>query len=455
MSWSDVRARSGAMGALLILCVASAAGACTGASSGSSATASAPSAATDAPSTTAAALPTPSAIATEPPTASPALDPTGQPSATPTPKATSTPKATLPTGDPGCAGGSTAPIKTSGAAVPSIAPGHFAPAAPLPTGGGHDTATLLANGKVLLLGAGRPMLYEAATNTFSPAGAMVQERAFPLAIPLASGKVIVLGGTGFGTCAISDIDSMEIYDPATNRFTPVNWPAPNETYRRATPLADGTILLTEGSVYVNDEWVPASAVFDPSTGKLTRVGGDLQPGGGAAVATLPDHSVLFAGGYKMQGMVWQPISTAMRYVPATHRFEAVAMPTTAPRGGATATLLKDGRVLVAGGVTSISDDVCPGACLRSSELYDPATGGFVASGSMVQGRANHTATLLPSGDVLVTGGAFDEFAEIWSSGTFHPTAGPMTHPRGETVSVLLPDGRVLVVGEGTADLYQP
>jgi hypothetical protein len=74
---------------------------------------------------------------------------------------------------------------------------------------------------------------------------------------------------------------------------------------------------------------------------------------------------------------------------------------------------------------------------------------------MTYGRAGATATLLPSGDVLITGGTYGTVAEIWSAGTFHVTAGEMTHERWETIAVLLPNGRVLVVGNGTADLYQP
>ena len=63
----------------------------------------------------------------------------------------------------------------------------------------------------------------------------------------------------------------------------------------------------------------------------------------------------------------------------------------------TATLLPNGKVLVAGGYNG-------GACLTSAELYDPASGTWGAAGSLTTARAYHTATLLPNGKVLVAGG---------------------------------------------------
>src|SRR5438094_5551517 len=65
----------------------------------------------------------------------------------------------------------------------------------------------------------------------------------------------------------------------------------------------------------------------------------------------------------------------------------------------TATLLPNGKVLVAGGTNSNSGEV-----FASAELYDPATGVWTNTGRMVYGRYRHTATLLTNGKVLVTGG---------------------------------------------------
>lgn len=114
----------------------------------------------------------------------------------------------------------------------------------------------------------------------------------------------------------------------------------------------------------------------------------------------------------------------------------------------TATLLNDGRVLIAGGVNYLTSagDVDPTA---SAELYDPTTGTFSYTGSMLEPRYGHTATLLEDGRVLITGGRADYLPEIFdpATGKFSATAGTMTgNHMYHAASVRLNDGRVLVTG---------
>jgi len=128
-----------------------------------------------------------------------------------------------------------------------------------------------------------------------------------------------------------------------------------------------------------------------------------------------------------------------------------------PRYWHTATRLRDGRVLVAGG----RDLTTP---TNTAEIYDPQTGRFTATGAMAQPRARAAATLLVDGRVLITGGTTSAtVAELYdpSSGQFTPTYGPMSYPRLEHSAALLLDGRVLIVGgapEGhrdEAELFDP
>jgi len=130
----------------------------------------------------------------------------------------------------------------------------------------------------------------------------------------------------------------------------------------------------------------------------------------------------------------------------------------------TATLLRSGKVLITGGRYSSTGG------LSSAELYDPASGTFSATGSMREGRWYHTATLLQNGKVLVAGGTPDNntsmsSAELYdpASGTFS-AAGSMRVARNFHVAVLLPNGNVLLAGGGagrgsatlaSAELYDP
>ncbi len=150
-------------------------------------------------------------------------------------------------------------------------------------------------------------------------------------------------------------------------------------------------------------------------------------------------------------------------VVAAHGFKATGS-MSVPRGDHIATLLQDGRVLVAGGVSFATT----GVTYRSTaELYDPTAGTFSRTGGMKNARHCHTATLLPNGQVLVAGGydgsTFLAAAEIFDpvSGTFAST-GAMTSPRCFHTATLLPTGRVLIAGGSdgnavltTAELFDP
>ena len=130
--------------------------------------------------------------------------------------------------------------------------------------------------------------------------------------------------------------------------------------------------------------------------------------------------------------------------PPAGSFTATGSMSTA-RYGHSATLLLDGRVLVAGGDGG-----------RTAELYDPASGLFVATGSMVMSRQLHSATRLPDGRVLLVGGRQDASAELFdpATGSFSPT-GEMRIAQHWHSAVTLANGKVLVVGDIEGTLYDP
>ena len=140
------------------------------------------------------------------------------------------------------------------------------------------------------------------------------------------------------------------------------------------------------------------------------------------------------------------MSSAELYDPATGSWSSTGSLGTA-RDVHTATLLPSGKVLIAGGVYYGGDG---GSALNSAELYDPATGTWSNTGGLNTGRYLHTATLLPSGKVLVVGGYKDfsgylSSAELYdpATGTWRATGSLDTARYGHTAT-LLPSGKVLV-----------
>ncbi|WP_175545087.1 kelch repeat-containing protein [Variovorax sp. OV329] len=169
---------------------------------------------------------------------------------------------------------------------------------------------------------------------------------------------------------------------------------------------------------------------------------------------LTNGKVLVAGGHDDAST----LASAALYTPGTGLWTATGS-MGATRFFHTATLLQDGRVLIAGG-----EDLL-GVFRSSAELFDPATGQWSPTGAMSTARSGHTATLLPDGKVLVaagTNGSFLLSAELFdpATGQWTPT-GSMNTARSVFTATSLTDGRVLVAG-GTngspisaAELFDP
>ena len=176
---------------------------------------------------------------------------------------------------------------------------------------------------------------------------------------------------------------------------------------------------------------------------------------------LPDGRVLIAGGFKKAhaGDDEAYSSTAEIFDPRTRKFSATGE-MSYKRGGHTATLLIGGLVLVAGGWNLMG-------VISSAELYDPASEKFTTIGSMTMRRGGCTATLLLDGRVLICGGTGRDVtssAEIFDPArkSFTPT-GSMTVPRHAHSALILPGGRVLIAGGlsrrdavlSSAEIYDP
>jgi hypothetical protein len=185
-------------------------------------------------------------------------------------------------------------------------------------------------------------------------------------------------------------------------------------------------------------------VFDPVSGGWSDTGSLNTPRELHTATLLPNGNVLVAGGES--GNVLQ--STEL-YNPATGKWTTVAFMRDA-REDHTATLLPNGKVLVTGG-----DNLSPFPnYLSSAEVYDPILKSWSQIASMSSPRTYHTATLLPNGKVLVAGGYTGGSNFLGSAETYDPSiptaswkpAGTMTTTRIGHAATLLEDGHVLLTG---------
>jgi WD40 repeat protein len=222
------------------------------------------------------------------------------------------------------------------------------------------------------------------------------------------------------------------------------------TQGKATLLPDGQVLVT-GANAGGGAPLPSPELYDPATGTWAVTGQMNTPRTDATATLLPDGQVLVAGGTSAAGTF--ALSSAELYNPATGTWSVTGSMHQGRSGlnsaGASATLLPDGQVLIAGGEDANFNP------LSSAELYDPATGKFTRTGSMTTGGVGQSATLLNDGQVLMAeGGVADLYNP--ATGKFTPTAS-MLSGHAAPVGTLLPDSDVLVTGKGQpfAELYHP
>jgi hypothetical protein len=289
---------------------------------------------------------------------------------------------------------------------------------------------------------------------------MTSPRVYAGAALQADGRVLVTGGESTGP----DVASAEVYDPATGKFTATGSMKVGRSYHSETLLADGRVLVAGGSSQSGA--TAAAETYDPATGKFTATGPMTQKRENQTATRLATGQVLLAGGDAGGGGTI--LSTAELYDPATGKFASTAGAMTTKRLSQTATLLADGRVLLAGG-----DDATK---TGSAEIYDPATGNFTPTGAMAGPRFWHAAALLTNGRVLVVGG---DGVNCWmlqqcnsgtlatselydpAAGTFVP--GPSLHGARDLYSVFsVAGGGAEVIGGEingapvvTSELYKP
>ncbi|WP_246356678.1 Kelch repeat-containing protein [Pyxidicoccus fallax] len=359
------------------------------------------------------------------------------------------------------------------------------------------TATLLPDGSILVAGGVELLMaqapprvnsissaarYDPTTGTWSELKPLNQYRFAHTATLLPNGKLLVVGGVANEAA----IRHCELYDPVTQQWEVADSLNEARAYHTATLLPNGKVLVV-GGVSLDGEFPSTAELYDPSQNRWTRTKDPLNEGRAFHTATLlRGGKVLITGGMAKTGnpddtlvvpwdgggqITWAGTSivkTAKLYDSTSDHWRDAAAPLLEDRAAHTATLLPDGKVLVVGG-WGRGDGNKIGVVLPfmtasgvtsplSAELYDPAANSWSRMSQFLEaGRAFHTATLLPGSRLLVTGGSAGT-GPLDSAEVYLPEAGDsgtwlsmkMPESRVGHCATLLPGGRVFITGGASA-----
>jgi len=251
----------------------------------------------------------------------------------------------------------------------------------------RPSVTMLQDGRVLVAGGSSDTsaeIFDPETNTWSDTGSMNVMRTGHTGTLLPDGKVLIVGSDNW-----ADGASSELYDPDSNSWTPgPNFEIPRANHT-ATLMANGKVLVVGSDNITNYEAYEYSKrveLYDSATNTISRAA-DTSVGRNAhSACLLPDGDVLIICGNRAD--------TCERYHPATDTWSITAR-IAAARYAPSVTVLR-GKVVVAGGYN--------GFAMASVELFDPDLNTWTPGNNLNTARLNHTATLLPNGDVLIAGG---------------------------------------------------
>lgn len=363
-------------------------------------------------------------------------------------------------------------------------PGTWSPAADMPLPRKEHESTLLPNGKVLITGGGdaappyswETAIYTRSTNSWTPGANMLYARVWHEATLLRDGRVLVTGGWN----QADDATLTEIYSPASNTWTaaaPMNYPRMRHT---ATLLPDGRVLVTGGTAEPNSSSEPSlvtAEIYDTVANSWTDIPDMQTQMFDHAALLLPNGRVLVVGA-SATAEIYDPISNTWTPAPSPASFDY----------GLKGVLLPDGRALLVDKSTArvydpIGDawtmaDPPPilsqgftltllgnGKAMRvgsshpgyptASHFFNPVSLTWDLAGSVITPRLFGAASLLPTGELLITGGEKNTVGIAASSELYDPTAwlavsSPVTPPRSGHTATLLWNGKVLVAGGGSS-----
>ncbi|MFZ2490271.1 MAG: hypothetical protein WA208_02185 [Thermoanaerobaculia bacterium] len=297
----------------------------------------------------------------------------------------------------------------------------------------------LLDGRVLVVGGAggtdrSAELFDPHTRRFSRADQLVAARAVTTATLLPSGEVLVLGSTSSANSMMA-----EVFNPSTNRFrTTYGTPAFTRQQYTATLLDTGQVLVA-GGARNSAPLIAQAELYDPASETFTPVGEMVTPRVEAISAKLADGRVLFVGGRGYSGL----LHDAEVFDPTTKRFTAVGSAIGEHVSGSAVTL-SSGDVLIVGGISSSTAGTFNEALV---EAFDPALGTFRRLPDLPMG-SRCQAIALASGDVVLAGAgpAYDAILVRPSTSDRFAVTASMSATRSGHTSTALADGSLLIAG---------
>lgn len=283
-----------------------------------------------------------------------------------------------------------------------------------------------------------------ASGTWSTLASVHTARDGHTATLLSNGNVVVAGGENNNNV----ISSTEVYNPTTSSWTVSGNLNVARANAGAVILPSGSVLVAGGCTSNCQSGTTGSAeLFNSVSGTWTSTGSMTQARTYFGLVLMPSGKVLAAGG--CTGLSANGCTAVTRkaevYDPSTGKWTPTGS-MVAARGSLTATVLPNGMILVAGGLNAA------GTALASAELYNPSTGKWTATGKMNVARDEHTATLLATGNVIVVGGENATGISTNRTELYNPTSGTWTLSgnvstgRLEHTATLLMNGNLLIAG---------
>lgn len=299
--------------------------------------------------------------------------------------------------------------------------------------------TLLALGLALGYAAGRAAVAPLSLSEWREVGQLGGPRSYLDAVALVTGEIAVFNGIDPERPGLA-YHATELLDPRTGSIAVFDERHRARINASVTTLPSGVVAVAGGTERQGDDWAQVAVVelFDPWAKAWRRTAAMRESRAEHGATVLRDGRLMVAGGHRGKQM----LGSTEIYDPRTETW-ARAAPLPHPRQHFSMATLPDGRVLVAGGFEF------PGAPARSSFYYDPARDSWERGPHLTWEHALHATVVLPNGDVLLVAGQETAagFAERYDArlGRF-VYAGSLAQPRVAPQAALLQDGRVVVVG---------